>query len=40
MAVFLATPAIRNRYLAFKPTLDRAAGTILGLLGLRLLLER
>ncbi len=40
LALLLATPAIRNRYLAFKPLLDRAAGTILGVLGLRLLLEK
>ncbi len=40
LALLLATPVIRNRYLAFKPLLDRAAGTILGVLGLRLLLEK
>ena len=40
LALLLGTAAVRNRYLAFKPTLDRAAGTILGVLGLRLLLEK
>ncbi|MEM6304501.1 MAG: LysE family transporter [Pseudomonadota bacterium] len=40
LALLFAAPAIRNRYLAFKPLLDRAAGTVLGLLGLRLLMER
>ena len=40
LALLLGTAAVRTRYLAFKPTLDRAAGTILGALGLRLLLEK
>ena len=40
LALLLGTTVVRNRYLAFKPILDRAAGTILGALGLRLLLEK
>ena len=40
LALLLGSAMIRDRYLAFKPTLDRAAGAILGVLGLRLLLEK
>ncbi len=39
-AVALTTPAARNGYLALKTVLDRIAATLLGALGLRLLLER
>ena len=40
LALLLGTTAVRSRYLALKPVLDRAAGAILGFLGLRLLLEK
>ena len=39
-AIALTTPAARNAYLAVKPVLDRIAATLLGVLGLRLLMER
>ncbi|MBD3663467.1 LysE family translocator [Sulfitobacter aestuariivivens] len=40
LALLLGTPLVRTRYLTLKPLFDRAAGTILGVLGLRLLLEK
>ena len=40
LAVLLSTAAVRSRYLGSKSTLDRIAGTIMGGLGLRLLLDR
>ena len=40
LALLLSTPAVRARYIAAKPALDRAAGTVLGVLGLRLALDR
>ena len=39
-ALTLGAPAARRGYLALKPTLDRVAATILGGLGLRLILEK
>ena len=40
LALLLATAPVRDRYLALRPLLDRAAGTLLAALGLRLLLEK
>ncbi|QBF32185.1 LysE family translocator [Thalassococcus sp. S3] len=40
IALLLGAPAARRRYLGLKPVLDRIAATLLGALGLRLLLER
>lgn len=40
LAVLLSTGAVRRRYLAAKHVLDRIAATVLGALGLRLLIER
>ena len=40
LAVLLSTAAVRQRYFDAKIFLDRAAATILGALGIRLLLER
>ncbi|MEL6207193.1 MAG: LysE family transporter [Pseudomonadota bacterium] len=40
LAVALSTPAARTGYLRMKPVLDRAAGAILGALGVRLLIGR
>ncbi|MDQ2088554.1 LysE family translocator [Marimonas arenosa] len=40
LAVLLSTSAIRHRYLGAKPLLDRIAATVLGALGLRLLIEK
>lgn len=39
-AALLATPPARSGYLKLKPVFERVAATILGLLGLRLLLSR
>lgn len=39
-ALFLSSAPARRRYLSAKPVLDRLAATILGALGLRLLIER
>lgn len=39
-AVLLSSPAARRQYLRAKPVFDRVAATILGALGVRLLLER
>jgi threonine/homoserine/homoserine lactone efflux protein len=39
-ATALGSSAARTRYLRFKPLLDRVAATLLGALGLRLLIER
>ena len=39
-AIALSAPAARQGYLALKPLLDRIAATLLGALGLRLLLEK
>ncbi len=39
-ATLLTTQTARNAYLSFKPVLDRIAATLLGALGLRLLLEK
>ncbi|MFZ7093648.1 LysE family translocator [Primorskyibacter sp. 2E233] len=39
-AALLATPPARAGYLRLKPVIDRAAGALLGLLGLRLLFDR
>mgnify|MGYP000221084599 CR=1 FL=1 len=40
LVVLLSTGVVRARYLAAKPVLDRIAAAILGVLGLRLLLQR
>lgn len=40
LAVLLGRDAVRVRYLALKPALDRAAALVLGALGLRLLFDR
>lgn len=40
LAVLLSTAAVRRRYLGAKHVLDRIAATVLGALGLRLLIER
>ncbi|MFD0858285.1 LysE family translocator [Roseovarius aquimarinus] len=40
LAILLSTGAVRRRYLAAKPILDRATAAILGAFGLRLLLTR
>lgn len=40
LAVLLSTAAVRQRYLSAKSVLDRIAGTIMGGLGLRLILDR
>ena len=40
MAILLSTRAVSQRYLAFKPALDRAAALALGAIGCRLLLDR
>lgn len=40
LAILLSTVAVRARYLGAKSTLDRIAGTVMGGLGLRLLLDR
>lgn len=39
-AAFLASPPARAGYLRLKPVIDRIAGALLGVLGVRLLLER
>ena len=39
-ATVLGTPAARRSYLGLKPVFDRIAATLLGALGLRLILER
>ncbi|MCZ4353644.1 LysE family translocator [Roseovarius aestuarii] len=39
-ALLLSTPAARNGYLRLKPVFDRVAATVLGALGLRLMLDR
>ncbi|MFX0544204.1 LysE family translocator [Roseovarius sp. S1116L3] len=40
LAILLSTAAVRKRYLAAKPVLDRVTSAILGAFGLRLLLTR
>ncbi len=40
LAIVLSTAAVRTRYAALKPHIDRIAGSVLGLLGLRLLIDR
>lgn len=40
LALLLSTTAVRRRYLGWKPLLDRITAAILGVLGLRLLLDR
>ena len=40
LAVLLSTMVVRTRYLNAKTTLDRIAATVMGGLGLRLLLDR
>ncbi|MEM6310734.1 MAG: LysE family transporter [Pseudomonadota bacterium] len=40
LALALSTPVIRNRYLSFKPVFDRIAATMLGVFGMRLLMEK
>ena len=40
LAVLMSAQAVRRRYLASKSVFDRAAGAVMGALGLRLLLDR
>ncbi|WP_299725335.1 LysE family transporter [uncultured Tateyamaria sp.] len=40
LALALSTPHVRRAYLSFKPVFDRIAATLLGALGLRLILEK
>lgn len=40
LASFVALPTFARRYMNMKPTFDRLAGTVMGLLALRLVLDR
>ncbi|MEO1365003.1 MAG: LysE family transporter [Pseudomonadota bacterium] len=40
LALALSTPHVRRSYVSLKPVLDRIAATLLGALGLRLILEK
>ncbi len=40
LAVVLSTPQVRRGYISLKPLFDRIAATLLGALGLRLILEK
>lgn len=40
LAVVLSTPRVRRGYISLKPIFDRIAATLLGALGLRLILEK
>ncbi|MDU8929728.1 LysE family transporter [Alisedimentitalea sp. MJ-SS2] len=40
LALLLSTSLIRGRYIALKPVFDRVAASVLGTLGLRLLIDR
>lgn len=40
LAVVLSTPTVRRGYVSLKPIFDRIAATLLGALGLRLILEK